>query len=133
MNYNENACAELCEIAPEFAESGVTDAICASLQANTGLNPFAAVLSDNITDLPIAIDCLIGRLDDEVDCYETCDWKAFMHNMIPRFYTMMKAFVCAEAGLWNRQGATCEQIQMQQEIGVEIVKQLPSTDIGAQF
>ena len=116
MNYDENACAELCEIAPEFAESGVTDAICASLQANTGLNPFAAVLSDNITDLPIAIDCLIGRLDDEVDCYETCDWKAFMHNMIPRFYTMMKAFVCAEAGLWERQGATCEQIQMQQEI-----------------
>lgn len=133
MNYDVNACEELCEIAPEFAESGVTDAICASLQANTGLNPYAAVLSDNITDLPIAIDCLIGRLDDEVDCYDTCDWKAFMHNMIPRFYTMMKAFVCAETGLWEKAVASCEQIQMQQEIGVEIVKQLPSTDIGAKF
>lgn len=133
MNYDVNACEELCEIAPEFAESGVTDAICASLQANTGLNPFAPVLSNNITDLPIAIDCLIGRLDDEVDCYDTCDWKAFMHNMIPRFYTMMKAFVCAETGLWEKAVASCEQIQMQQEIGVEIVKQLPSTDVGAKF
>lgn len=133
MNYDVNACEELCEIAPEFAESGVTDAICASLQANTGLNPYAAVLSDNITDLPIAIDCLIGRLDDEVDCYETCDWKAFMHNMIPRFYTMMKAFVCAETGLWEKAVASCEQIQMQQEIGVEIVNPVNSSDIGAKF
>lgn len=133
MNYNATACEELCDIAPEFAEAGVTDAVCESLQNNTGLNPNAPVLSDNITDLPIAIDCLIGRLDDEVDCYDTCDWHAFMHNMIPRFYTMMKAFVCAEAGLWQKQVASCEQIQMQQEIGVELVNPVNSSDIGAKF
>lgn len=133
MNYDATACADLCEIAPEFAESGVTDTICESLRNNTGLNPTAPVLSDNMTDLPIAIDCLIGRLDDEVDCYETCDWKAFMHNMIPRFYTMMKAFVCAETGLWDKAVASCEQIQMQQEIGVEIVNQVISNDVGAKF
>lgn len=133
MNYDTHACAELCDISPEFAEVGVTQAICESLQANTGLNPLALVLSDNQTDLPVAIDCLIGRLDDEVDCYETCDWKAFMHNMLPRLYNMLKALVCAETGLWNKADASCEQIQMQQEIGVEIVNQVNSNDVGAKF
>lgn len=102
MTYDKNACADLCAHAPEFMVNGVTQKLCESLENNMGLNPDAEVLSDNKTDLPMAIDCLIGRLDDEVDCYETCDWKAFMHEMLPRIYTMFKSMLCSDGGLWDK-------------------------------
>ena len=108
MNYDTHACAEVCEKSPEFAQVGVTAAVCNSLKNNTGLNPNLPVLSDNETDLAQALDCLVGRLDDEVDCYENCDWRKFMHDMIPRFYNMMKAMLCSDAGAWHSGGEECD-------------------------
>lgn len=111
MNYDVNACEELCEISPEFAESGVTELVCQSIKNDTGLNPSAGVLSTNCADLNLAVDCLIARLDDEVDCYETCDWKAFMHNMLPRMYTMFKSMLCSDCGLWDKSHQHDTQIE----------------------
>lgn len=111
MNYDKNACADLCERAPEFSEAGVTEYICQSLKNDTGLNPNTEVLSTNCIDLNLAVDCLIARLDDEVDCYDTCDWRKFMHNMLPRMYTMFKSMLCSDCGLWDKTHDHEQQIE----------------------
>ena len=93
------ACADLQDYAPEFVLNGVTDNVCASLQNDTGFNPSNS--RDDCTDLSDASDCLIGNMDDEIEAYDVCDWKTYMHNFVPNAYNLFKAFSCAVCGIWT--------------------------------
>lgn len=96
-----NACQDLRDHAPDFVYNGITDSICTSLQNNTGLNPKASVVHTDCEDLDDANDCLVGRMDDEVDTYDVCDWKEFMHKFIPNLWTVLKGIICAICGIWK--------------------------------
>lgn len=96
---NCSACEELRTEAPDFATNGVTSAVCASLKNDTGLSTTNG--HNNNTDLTDANDCLIGRMDDELEAYDVCDWKDFMHKFIPNLYEFLKAILCSLAGIWT--------------------------------
>lgn len=96
---NCQACNELRSEAPVFVNDGVTNAVCASLKNDTGLN--ASNGHNNETDMKDAIDCLIGRMDDELEAYDACDWKDFMHKWIPNNYETLKALLCSDSGQWT--------------------------------
>lgn len=96
---NCSACEELRTEAPDFATNGVTTAVCNSLKNDTGLSTSNG--HNNATDLEDANDCLIGRMDDELESYDVCDWKDFMHKFIPNLYEFLKAILCSLAGIWT--------------------------------
>ena len=95
---NCSACEELRTEAPAFATNGVTSAVCASLKNDTGLSSTNG--HNNETDMKDAIDCLIGRMDDELEAYDVCNWKDFMHKWIPNNYETLKALLCSDSGQW---------------------------------
>lgn len=94
-----SACNDLREYAPEFVVNGVTDNVCENLGENRGLS--AADGHTDCDDLHDVNDCLIANMDDELDAWEVCDWKDFMHQYIPNDYETNKAMICAICGLWN--------------------------------
>lgn len=94
------ACQELRESAPDFAINGTTEAVCNSLAENTGLD--ANNGHDDATDLHLANDCYVGRMKDEVDAYDTCDWKPFMKLFIRNLYEVLKAIICSIRGIWEK-------------------------------
>lgn len=96
------ACQELRENAPEFVENGVTSTVCTSLQNDTGLNPSLTVLHTDKQDLHTANDCLIGQMDAQLEAFDTCDWKKFMHRFIPNLYELLKAIICSLGGSWTK-------------------------------
>lgn len=98
---NCDACAELREYAPDFVLNGVTDTIATSLKNDTGFNPGLTALHTDCEDLNDANDCLIGRLDGEIEAYDVCDWKEFMHKFLPNLYELLKAIIAAVCGLWK--------------------------------
>lgn len=108
MNYT--ACEELCSSAPEFSQSGVTEAVEASLKNNTGFNPSLSVLKTNEEDMETALDCLIGRLPLEMESYENCDWKGFLKDTLERLYTFLQANNASVAGAWEKSDCDCEAI-----------------------
>lgn len=91
------SCDELRTRSAAYAQNGVTTAICNSLKNNTGLNG----KSDDCTDLDIVNDCTIGLMDDQLEAFDTCDWKEFMHKYIPNSHALNKAMICAMCGLWD--------------------------------
>lgn len=93
------ACQELREEAPEFATSGVTDAVCETLHNDKGFD--AGNGNDDETDLHTANDCLIGRMKDEIRSYDVCDWKEFMKKYIGNDYEVNKGIICALGGIWE--------------------------------
>lgn len=93
------ACADLQDYAPEFVLNGVTDTVSASLANDTGFNPNNS--RNDCTDLNDASDCLVGNMDDEIEAYDVCDWKEYMHNLVPNLYNMFKAFSSAICGVWS--------------------------------
>lgn len=97
---NCNACEELREYAPDFVQNGVTTTVCNSMKNDTGINPNVSVTHTDCEDLNDVNDCLVGRMDDELEAYDTCDWKKFMHKFIPNLYTLLKLMICAICGLW---------------------------------
>ena len=105
------ACDELREHAPDFVQYGMTEKICASLKNDTGLNPDASDVHDDCEDLNMANECLIGRLDDEVESYDTCDWKKFMHKFLPNLHQLLRAFICVICGLWTNVHALWAEIK----------------------
>lgn len=98
---NCNACEELLEHAYEFAEDGVTDNVCSSLQNDTGFNPGLAATYTDCEDLDLANDCLIGKMDGELKDTDPCELKPFLHRLIPNMYNLYKAIICAICGLWS--------------------------------
>lgn len=97
-----NACAELRETAPEFVQNGVTTRVCTSLKNDTGFNPSLTVAHTDCQDLDTANDCLIGEMDAKIEAHDVCDWKQYMHKLVPNLYEMLKAMICAMCGLWTR-------------------------------
>lgn len=93
------ACQELHESAPDFTANGVTDSVCSSLANDTGLDSTNG--HNDSTDLHLANDCLIGRMQDEINMYDVCDWKEFMRQYADNDYETNKAIICALGGLWN--------------------------------
>ena len=93
-----NACDELRQNNPEFVQNGVTDAVCNSMKNDTGIK--TSVGNNDCEDLNTANDCLVGRMDGDLEAYDTCDWKKFMHKFIPNLYTLQKLMICALCGIW---------------------------------
>lgn len=100
-NVDCNSCNNLRDYAPDFVQNGVTNSICTSLKNNTGLNPSLKVTHTNCADLDDANDCLVGIMDDQLESYDVCDWKEFMHQFIPNLHAVIKAEICSMCGEWN--------------------------------
>lgn len=94
-----SACDELRNDAPNFIVNGLTNTEIASLKNNTGLNP--SNNNDDCEDLNNMNDCLIGNMEQEVDAYDVCDWKAFMNVFIDNLWNVLKAMIAAICGLWT--------------------------------
>lgn len=96
---NCKACEDLTNEVPTLFTNGLTDAMCTSLKNDTGLKSSSG--HNDCEDLTDMNDCLIGNLDAELEKYEVCDWKTFMHQFIPNLYTTLAAYKCAICGLWS--------------------------------
>lgn len=101
MATNCGACDDLRQNAPDFVQNGVTTAVCNSLKNDTGLNAGLSPKHTDCEDMEDVLDCLIGNLDDELEAYDVCDWKDFMHKFIPNLYNTLGAMVCAMCGQWT--------------------------------
>lgn len=101
-NIDCGACNDLREYAPHFVQNGITDRECASLKNDTGLNPSLNPLHTDCDDLNDVNDCLVGRMDGELEAYDVCDWKKFMHKFIPNVYETIKGIICALCGAWTK-------------------------------
>lgn len=99
---NCSSCDELRNNASVFVTSGVTEETCTSLENNTGFNPHLEVQHDDATDLHDANDCLIGMMDAQIEAYEVCDWKEYMHKFVRNLYELLKAIICSLSGLWKK-------------------------------
>lgn len=95
-----SACQDLQNAAPEFAANGVTSAVCNALASNKGLDSSNG--HNDATDLHLANDCLIGRMQDEIAHYDVCDWKEFMKRFIGNLYEILKALICTIRGIWTK-------------------------------
>lgn len=95
-----DACSNLREYNAQFIMNGVTDTVAASLANDEGFNPCLDTLHTDCEDLNDANDCLLGHMDDDVDNFEVCDWKDFMHNLLPNLYEVIKAIIATICGLW---------------------------------
>lgn len=96
---NCEACAEIKDKIPELAVNGFDETMCTSLKNDTGLKP--SVGHNDCTDLENLNDCLVGNMAEELEDYDTCDWKEFMRNFIPNLWTNLKAIGCAICGIWT--------------------------------
>lgn len=96
---NCTACEEIRHIDPDLIVNGFDSDNCTSLQNDTGL--VASSGHDDATDLTNLNDCFVGNMDDEVEKYEVCDWKEFMHKFLPNLWTVLSAIICAIKGLWT--------------------------------
>ncbi len=101
-NIDCGACNDLREYAPHFVQNGITSTECNSLKNDTGLNPSLTTLHTDCDDLNDVNDCLVGRMDGDLEAYETCDWKKFMHKFIPNVYETIKGIICALCGAWAK-------------------------------
>lgn len=93
-----SACNDLREYAPEFVVNGVTDTVCEHLANNEGLS--GADGHVNCDDLHDVNDCLIGNMEDEIESFDVCEWKDFMHQYIPNNFETLKALICSMCGQW---------------------------------
>ena len=93
-----NSCSDLQTNAAEFVTSGITTNVCSSLKNNTGLGK----KKTNEADMNDANDCLVGRMAQDVNAYEVCDWKEFIKKFIGNIYEVIKGLICWLAGLQNK-------------------------------
>lgn len=96
-----NACHELKQAAPNFVQNGIGDTECASLAADTGLNPSLNPKHNDATDLHDMNDCMIGSAVNDLEKHEICDWQDFMEMFIGNLYEMFKGIICALGGIWT--------------------------------
>jgi len=96
-----NACQDLREAAPNFVQNGIGDTECASLAADTGLNPSLNPKHNDSTDLHDMNDCMIGSAVNDLEKHEICDWQDFMEMFIGNLYEMFKGIICALGGIWT--------------------------------
>lgn len=115
------ACTDIRTVDPALVARGFTDSECTSLKNDTGLVPTSG--NNNCTDLENLADCLIGNLEQEVDEYDVCDWREFSKLTLANLWTMVKAIVCSDCGLWANIHNTNEIVESSVErIDEEIVQ-----------
>ena len=85
-----DSCEEIRQNAPNLITNGFTDQECENLANGKGLGGDG----DNCEDMHNMNDCFIGMMDNEVDAYDNCDWKKFMHNFIPNIWSVIKGIIC---------------------------------------
>lgn len=107
-DYNCSACDELRADAPNLIVNGITNTECTSLKNNTGLSPSSG--NDNCEDLDNLNDCLVGNMSAELESFDVCEWKPFMRKFVPNVWTVLKALICSECGIWPRLEALCRSI-----------------------
>lgn len=90
-----SSCEELRQNAPNLIANGFTDNECENLRDGNGLGGDG----DNCSDMQDMNDCFIGMMDNEIDAYDNCDWKKFMHNLIPNVWATMKGIICWLCGI----------------------------------
>lgn len=95
---NCESCDDLRSTAPNLAVKGFTDAMCTSLKNNTGLVTSSG--HNDCEDLNDMNDCLVGMMDKEIDAYKTCDWKKYLHRLVPNLWTTLKGIICSICGAW---------------------------------
>lgn len=126
---NCDACTNLREYAPMFTAYGISDDIAASLRNNTGLNSQLPVLHTNCEDLNDLNDCLIGRLGQEIESHDVCDWKEYMSKMVPNLYELLKAMIAGDCGQWDKIGDLCVLLQQQMQQNVDAYGILEGTKL----
>lgn len=85
-----DSCENLRQESPNLVINGFTENECSNLTKGKGLSGNG----DNCEDLHDMDDCLIGMMDKEIDAYDNCDWKEFMHRFIPNAWTVHKGEIC---------------------------------------
>ena len=93
--YDCGACEDLRQNAGSFVINGINSKMCDRLANNKGYSGN----SENCEDVHDANDCLVGMMDNEVNSYEACDWKEFMHNFIPNLWTVLHSIICWLCGI----------------------------------
>lgn len=92
------ACESLKQIDPNLVANGITDTECANLAEDKGLSG----TNTDCEDLNTMNDCLIGGMDEELELHDVCNWKDYMHKLVPNHWTMTKGIVCAICGIWEQ-------------------------------
>lgn len=93
------SCQDFKEYAPEYIQNGLSDAMCTSLQNDTGLKANSG--HDDCEDLNTINDCTIGAMDDRIETFEACEWREYMHEFVQNLYNLLKSIICAICGIWT--------------------------------
>lgn len=99
---NCEACETLRVNAAAFVQHGVTNTECNSMANDTGINPNLSPKHNDATDLHTANDCLVGKMNDDIESYNICDWQDFMHRFLSNLHGLLKLMICALGGIWTK-------------------------------
>lgn len=102
------ACEDLQAYAPEFVIKGVTDTMCANLEANQGLMNKGR---KNCTDIHNAIDCLIGGMAEKAQAYDPCKPNQPIEDLAKNVMHVMDMLACSDCGQWEQIELIWEEIQ----------------------
>lgn len=102
------ACEDLQAYAPEFVIKGVTDTMCANLEANQGLMNKGR---KNCTDIHNAIDCLVGGMAEKAQAYDPCKPNKPIEDLAKNVMHVMDMLACSDCGQWEQIELIWEEIQ----------------------
>lgn len=102
------ACEDLQAYAPEFVIKGVTDTMCANLEANQGLMNKGR---KNCTDIHNAIDCLVGGMAEKAQAYDPCKPNQPIEDLAKNVMHVMDMLACSDCGQWEQIQLIWEEIQ----------------------
>lgn len=102
------ACEDLQAYAPEFVIKGVTDTMCANLEANQGLMNKGR---KNCTDIHNAIDCLIGGMAEKSQAYDPCKPNELVEDLAKNVMHVMDMLACSDCGQWEQIELIWQEIQ----------------------
>lgn len=91
------ACSDLQENNANVIVNGIGTKECTNLKNNEGMSG----KGNDCDELEDLNDCLVGNMDAELEAYDICDWKEFMHKFIPNVFTVLKGIICAICGIWT--------------------------------
>ena len=102
------ACEDLQAYAPEFVIKGITDTMCANLEANQGLMNKGR---KNCTDIHNAIDCLVGGMAEKAQAYDPCKPNQPIEDLAKNVMHVMDMLACSDCGQWEQIELIWEEIQ----------------------
>ena len=101
-------CEDLQQYSPDFIANGVTDQMCANLEANQGLMNKGR---KNCTDLHNANDCLIGGIAEKATSYNPCDPNKMIEDLAKNTMHVIDMLICSDCGQWNEIKKIWDEIQ----------------------